>query len=42
MSKILANMGENLFLSVNNDINGLKASVNDGSTSAYMWEWYVL
>lgn len=28
-------------ISVNNDINGLNASVNDGSTSAYMWEWSV-
>lgn len=25
---------------VNNDINGLVDSVNDGSTSAFMWEWF--
>ncbi|ETW83162.1 hypothetical protein HETIRDRAFT_316275 [Heterobasidion irregulare TC 32-1] len=25
---------------VNNDIHGLIASVNDGSTSAFMWEWF--
>lgn len=25
---------------VNNDINGLIGSVNDGSTSAFMWEWF--
>jgi hypothetical protein len=25
---------------VKNDINGLIASVNDGSTSAFMWEWF--
>jgi len=25
---------------VNNDINGLIDSVNDGSTSAFMWEWF--
>lgn len=25
---------------VNNDINGLISSVNDGSTSAFMWEWF--
>ncbi|KZV64599.1 periplasmic binding protein-like II [Peniophora sp. CONT] len=25
---------------VNNDIHGLVASVNDGSTSAFMWEWF--
>ena len=27
-------------LSVNNDIRGLIDSVNDGSTSAFMWEWF--
>lgn len=27
-------------LSVNNDIKGLISSVNDGSTSAFMWEWF--
>ena len=26
--------------SVNNDIHGLVDSVNDGSTSAFMWEWF--
>jgi len=25
---------------VNNDIKGLIDSVNDGSTSAFMWEWF--
>jgi hypothetical protein len=25
---------------VNNDIHGLVNSVNDGSTSAFMWEWF--
>jgi hypothetical protein len=25
---------------VKNDINGLITSVNDGSTSAFMWEWF--
>ena len=25
---------------VNNDIHGLVASINDGSTSAFMWEWF--
>lgn len=25
---------------VNNDISGLINSVNDGSTSAFMWEWF--
>ena len=25
---------------VNNDIRGLIDSVNDGSTSAFMWEWF--
>lgn len=25
---------------VNNDIQGLIDSVNDGSTSAFMWEWF--
>ncbi|KAG6908672.1 hypothetical protein DXG01_003686 [Tephrocybe rancida] len=27
-------------MKVNNDINGLMDSVNDGSTSAFMWEWF--
>jgi len=27
-------------LEVNNDIRGLIDSVNDGSTSAFMWEWF--
>ena len=27
-------------LTVNNDIRGLLNSVNDGSTSAFMWEWF--
>jgi hypothetical protein len=25
---------------VNNDIHGLLASVNEGTTSAFLWEWY--
>ena len=25
---------------VNNDIQGLMDSVNDGTTSAFMWEWF--
>lgn len=25
---------------MNNDIRGLIDSVNDGSTSAFMWEWF--
>jgi len=25
---------------VNNDIRGLLNSVEDGSTSAFMWEWF--
>lgn len=25
---------------VNNNIHGLISSVNDGSTSAFMWEWF--
>jgi hypothetical protein len=29
-----------LFVVVNNDIRGLIDSVNDGSTSAFMWEWF--
>lgn len=29
-----------LFSIVNNDIRGLIDSVNDGSTSAFMWEWF--
>ncbi|KAI0078744.1 periplasmic binding protein-like II [Panus rudis PR-1116 ss-1] len=31
---------ENLKFQVNNDIRGLINSVNDGSTSAFMWEWF--
>jgi hypothetical protein len=27
-------------LPVNNDIHGLIDSVNEGSTSAFMWEWF--
>ena len=27
-------------VAVNNDIRGLIDSVNDGSTSAFMWEWF--
>ncbi len=27
-------------ITVNNDIRGLIDSVNDGSTSAFMWEWF--
>jgi hypothetical protein len=28
------------FWPVNNDIRGLIDSVDDGSTSAFMWEWF--
>ncbi|KAJ8587774.1 periplasmic binding protein-like II [Rhizopogon salebrosus TDB-379] len=31
---------EELKFRVNNDIRGLIDSVNDGSTSAFMWEWF--
>ncbi|KZW02843.1 periplasmic binding protein-like II [Exidia glandulosa HHB12029] len=31
---------EELSFKVNGDINGLIKSVNDGSTSAFMWEWF--
>jgi len=31
---------ENLKFQVNNDIRGLIDSVNNGSTSAFMWEWF--
>jgi hypothetical protein len=31
---------DELKLQVNNDIRGLIDSVNDGSTSAFMWEWF--
>ncbi|KAF9533858.1 periplasmic binding protein-like II [Crepidotus variabilis] len=31
---------DNLKFQVNNDIRGLINSVNDGSTSAFMWEWF--
>ncbi|KAI9567409.1 periplasmic binding protein-like II [Boletus coccyginus] len=31
---------EDLQFRINNDIRGLIDSVNDGSTSAFMWEWY--
>ncbi|TFK75182.1 periplasmic binding protein-like II [Pluteus cervinus] len=31
---------DSLQFQVNNDIAGLIASVNDGSTSAFMWEWF--
>ncbi|EKM58327.1 uncharacterized protein PHACADRAFT_207160 [Phanerochaete carnosa HHB-10118-sp] len=31
---------DNLLFKVNNDIRGLIDSVNDGSTSAFMWEWF--
>lgn len=27
-------------MEVNNDIDGLIRSLDDGSTSAFMWEWY--
>jgi len=30
----------NLKFQINNDIRGLIDSVNDGSTSAFMWEWF--
>ncbi|KAJ7030368.1 hypothetical protein C8F04DRAFT_731558 [Mycena alexandri] len=31
---------ENLKFQINNDIRGLLNSVNNGSTSAFMWEWF--
>lgn len=31
---------EELQFKVNNDIHGLVKSVNDGTTSAFMWEWF--
>ncbi|KAI0254945.1 periplasmic binding protein-like II [Lactifluus subvellereus] len=31
---------DKLHFKVNNDIRGLINSVNDGSTSAFMWEWF--
>ncbi|KAJ7170838.1 periplasmic binding protein-like II [Mycena crocata] len=31
---------EDLKFQINNDIRGLLNSVNDGSTSAFMWEWF--
>ncbi|KAI0690155.1 periplasmic binding protein-like II [Cytidiella melzeri] len=31
---------ENLKFQINNDIRGLIDSVNDNSTSAFMWEWF--
>ncbi|EMD34031.1 hypothetical protein CERSUDRAFT_141460 [Gelatoporia subvermispora B] len=31
---------DNLHFKINNDIRGLVDSVNDGSTSAFMWEWF--
>ncbi|KAG6812971.1 hypothetical protein H0H92_015090 [Tricholoma furcatifolium] len=31
---------ENLKFKINNDIRGLIDSVNEGSTSAFMWEWF--
>ncbi|KAF8169757.1 hypothetical protein BJ912DRAFT_912578 [Pholiota molesta] len=31
---------EDLKFQINNDIRGLLDSVNDGSTSAFMWEWF--
>ncbi|TFK40169.1 hypothetical protein BDQ12DRAFT_648506 [Crucibulum laeve] len=31
---------DDLTFQVNNDIRGLINSVNDGSTSAFMWEWF--
>ncbi|KAJ7707582.1 periplasmic binding protein-like II [Mycena rosella] len=31
---------EDLKFKINNDIRGLIDSVNDGSTSAFMWEWF--
>ncbi|KAF5327491.1 hypothetical protein D9619_004421 [Psilocybe cf. subviscida] len=31
---------EDLKFQINNDIKGLLDSVNDGSTSAFMWEWF--
>jgi len=31
---------EEMRFKVNNDIDGLVRSLNDGSTSAFMWEWF--
>ncbi|TFK18119.1 hypothetical protein FA15DRAFT_675530 [Coprinopsis marcescibilis] len=31
---------DNLKFQINNDIHGLIDSVNDGTTSAFMWEWF--
>ncbi|KAG6899965.1 hypothetical protein C0993_004866 [Termitomyces sp. T159_Od127] len=31
---------DDLKFKINNDIRGLINSVNDGSTSAFMWEWF--
>ena len=31
---------DRFWLLVNNDIRGLIDSVNDGTTSAFMWEWF--
>ena len=36
-SSVLTNF---TLIQVNNDIRGLLDSVNDGSTSAFMWEWF--
>jgi hypothetical protein len=32
--------GSEKYFTVNNDIQGLIDSVNDGSSSAFMWEWF--
>jgi len=41
MAYVLAcKQGWNPEFKVKNDINGLITSVNDGSTSAFMWEWF--
>jgi len=34
------NTVEDLKFQINNDIIGLNRSVNDGSTSAFLWEWF--
>lgn len=32
---------DGLKFEIKNDISGLMDSVNDGSTSAFLWEWFV-
>lgn len=39
-SSDITNVANELSFKVNNDIHGLVFSVNNGSTSAFMWEWF--